>query len=550
MDIAHLKEIGEVETHTVFVDSAERDKTVFRNPNHYEIVFDRAFENIVGVDVLDASIPSTLYIVDSHNNSLAMSYRIGGTPDTVGKSIPEYLEALKGSSSFQEVVDDPDTPHHRFKIVAQYGDHSLAEEEEGSAYHVVYNRTLAIQPLSPESAASVPGEVLHLGGRKAGFSRATVTSEGLEYRFRYAGEARDRVLATFFQEGTQFAIISTIEPLTSQVQFSYCRAEALKGIPMDDVVEVSFQNGVASAVEGHSHKRVSREFYEGVSVFVHEYHSQIVRIEVGDHDIDALAGVLLQAMPRYSPTGTSTDLTEFAVIQSFSTSYPNDFSRDRRFLYRGRGLFWFDMKKSTAASVLGFSEVAEENQGYQVIPGVNNRFLFGAVKRTDTLYEMYSPGMINLFGEKFVVLRCPQIEENGNASLSYERYSAGIGIFKLYNSTVAHLRFDFTNLRKLDMHPIGKLSKLTLRFERANGDLYDFKGVDHHLLLAIKFLKPMPKMQMVEPERRLNPDYKPDTLRFLTTYYEDDLDETSTEDDDDLLEDVRHRARFLKARAG
>ena len=133
--------------------------------------------------------------------------------------------------------------------------------------------------------------------------------------------------------------------------------------------------------------------------------------------------------------------------------------------------------------------------------------------------------------------------------LSYESFSAGLGIFKLYNTTVAHLRFDFTNLRKIDMHPIGKLSRLTLRFERASGDLYDFKGVDHHLLLAVKFLKPTPKGGLVDPERRLNPDYKPDVLKFLTTYYEDDLDESSTEDEDDLLADVRHRARFMKARS-
>ena len=550
MDIAHLKEIGEVETHTVFVDSGDRDKAVFKTPAHYEIVFDRAFQNVVGVDVLDASIPSTTYILDSHNNSLAMSYRVGGSVGTSGKSIPEYLDALARSKTFREVVDDAKTPLHRVKIAAQYARVADAREEEGSAFHVIYNRSVALQPLSPESVAPVPGEVLALGGAFAG-AEVWPDPEGGGYLFRYAGESATRDLATFYREGVQFAVVSTARGASgNQAQFGYCRADALAALPLSDVVDVRFEVGSAIAIEGHAHKRVSREYYEEVDVFVHEYHSAIVRVEAGDHDIDALAAAVLQAMPRYSPTGNPADLTEFAVVLSFSARNPNDFTRDKRFLYRGRDLFWFDMKKSTISNVLGFSQVAEESEGYQVMPGADNRFMFGAVRRSDSLYELYSPGMINLFGERFVVLRCPQIEENGNASLSYESFSAGLGIFKLYNTTVAHLRFDFTNLRRIDMHPIGKLPKLTLRFERASGELYDFKGVDHHLLLAVKFLKPTPKGGLVEAERRLNPDYKPDVLNFLTTYYEDDLDESSTEDDDDLLRDVRHRARFLQARSG
>jgi hypothetical protein len=210
------------------------------------------------------------------------------------------------------------------------------------------------------------------------------------------------------------------------------------------------------------------------------------------------------------------------------------------------------MKRSAISNVLGFSEIPEPgNSNYNIVKGKgnNNDTIFASVQKSENLFELITPGVINLTGVRFVVLRCPQIEENGNASLSYEKYTAGLGVFKMYSTSISHLRFDFINFKKLDMHPLGKLSKMTLRFEKADGTLYDFKGVDHHLFLAIKFLKPIPNIGLVEPERRLNPDYVPDIMKFTTTYFADDLDETSTEDDDDIIADVHHRQRFLARRA-
>lgn len=553
MDIAHLKEIGSVETHTIFVDSGQRDKNVFKKPNHYDIVFDRPFENVVGMDILDGSLIPTTFLVDSYNNSLAVSYRMGGTNGTSGKTIPEYLDFLQASPSFQEMVEDSVTPLHQVKIANNYAKFYDAEEEVKSIYHVVYNDSVPVNPMAPEDALAITnGSILDIGDHYAGVYRnVTVYQEGSTHKFRYLGISHPpEPLATFDAGGITYAVLSIFDTINKQIQYVSCDVSVLIDVPLDDVITVTFEDGTLTEIEGHSHKSVTQTFYDSIEVVLHEYYSHVVRVEVGDHDIESLATVLLQAMPRFSPTGNESDLTEIIIIQSFSLTSPNEFTRDRRFLYRARDFFWFDMKKSTMSNVLGFSEVADisESSFYTVVPGINNRFLFGAIQKAEGLFEMYSPGIINLYGERFVVLRCPQIEENSNASFSYERYTAGIGIFKLYNTTISHLRFDFTNLRRLEMHPLGKLSKLTLRFERANGELYDFKGVDHHLFLAIKFLKPTPKVGMVDPDRRLNPDYRPDVLNFLTTYYEDDLDETSTEDDDELLADVQHRRRFLKVR--
>lgn len=561
MDVDHLRQISEVETYTIFADSAQRDKSVFRSPNSYEIVFDRPFENVVGMEVLDASIPTTLYAVDSHNNSVCIGYRLGGTAGTAGKSIPDYMDALRGSASFQEMLRDPATPLHRVKIVAQYAKTLRTREDPESAYHVVYYGKASLQPVAAAIANVVDGEIVSLNDQLTGAPtryKIRESAGGAGYTFRYAGESRDRPLAAFVQQGTLLAVVSVSDPATSELSFYTVIAEVFAATPTDDVNLIEFAGApgggtAAVAIEGFAHKCVTRDYYEERGTFLHEFNTEILRLEVGNHDVTSLHAVVQQALPKYSPTGVADDVTDFVTVASFSRRTPKDFTKDSRFMYTARDLFWFDMKKSTASDVLGFTEVADApdvpRDGYQAIPGVNNRYIFGAVPDGNR-FTLRSPGLTNLFGEKFVILRCPQIEEGGNASLSYQRFTTGIGLFKLYNSNFAHLRFDFTHLRQLEMHPIGKLAKLSLRFERADGSLYDFKGVDHHLLLAIKFLKPVVKAgAVVDPDRRLNPDYNPDVLKFLTTYYEDDLDESSTEDDEDLLADVRHRARFFRARA-
>ena len=135
-----------------------------------------------------------------------------------------------------------------------------------------------------------------------------------------------------------------------------------------------------------------------------------------------------------------------------------------------------------------------------------------------------SPGVLNLNGIRFVILRCPQIED-ATPSQSAQQYSAGVGLFKIYDQTLSHLRFDFVKFNRSDFHPIGKLSRLHLRFERLGGELYDFKGSDFHVLLVLRYLEPLrPQFtsdeQKLAPDtgrgvRHLNPDYDPDILRYL-----------------------------------
>lgn len=51
-------------------------------------------------------------------------------------------------------------------------------------------------------------------------------------------------------------------------------------------------------------------------------------------------------------------------------------------------------------------------------------------------------------------------------SLSFGKYSPGIGVFKLGVMGFSDIRYDFSSVSSPNFHPIGKLDKLTFRFEK------------------------------------------------------------------------------------
>ena len=94
------------------------------------------------------------------------------------------------------------------------------------------------------------------------------------------------------------------------------------------------------------------------------------------------------------------------------------------------------------------------------------------------------PGLVNLLGDRYVKLRSNTIEQHLHNSISNSKNALGLGLFKLGVSGYVDSRFDFINVKYRDFHPIGKLTSIDFRFETLDGNLYDFKGVNHNFLLT------------------------------------------------------------------
>ena len=83
----------------------------------------------------------------------------------------------------------------------------------------------------------------------------------------------------------------------------------------------------------------------------------------------------------------------------------------------------------------------------------------------DDIYKVTSPGIVYFIGNKYIIMRCPEIEEHLYRSLSYSKNTLGLAKFRVDNVGLNNERLTITKLPVREFHPIGKLSKITLKFE-------------------------------------------------------------------------------------
>ena len=135
-----------------------------------------------------------------------------------------------------------------------------------------------------------------------------------------------------------------------------------------------------------------------------------------------------------------------------------------------------------------------------------------------TTQNLQMPGLVNLLGDRYIKLRSDTIEQHLHSSVSASVNPIGLGLFKLGVSGYVDSRFDFINVKYREFHPIGKLASIDFRFETLDGNLYDFKGVNHNFLLNIKFLTPIQQRDKVDYV--INPNYNPNLLEYKKLQYE------------------------------
>jgi hypothetical protein len=159
-------------------------------------------------------------------------------------------------------------------------------------------------------------------------------------------------------------------------------------------------------------------------------------------------------------------------------------------------------------------------------------------------FAIQSPGMMNLATESYIMLRCEELENHLRGSFDMRKTSPGLGIVNIDVQGYAVNRLEFFSVKYKRFHPIGILGKLKFRFERCtDGQIYDFKNVDLHMLVSIKFLRPKQLQQF--QQSILNPDYNPDFMGYLNRNMEG-IEDESTDDDDFEEEYFEGRLRELE----
>jgi hypothetical protein len=116
-----------------------------------------------------------------------------------------------------------------------------------------------------------------------------------------------------------------------------------------------------------------------------------------------------------------------------------------------------------------------------------------------------SDNIINLSGERYVDLVCPEIQKE------LKRYNAGYNklnryyfddISDLYVTSSKGNIADLVLKNPREFGPISRLSRLSFRFLRSDGFVYDFKNIPFFMTISIKYLKPVLHTERRDAESR------------------------------------------------
>jgi hypothetical protein len=375
-DINYLKKNSIKDNIIYKIDSSSRNKSIYLNPNKYVIDFEQPFKNVYGIEILDSSIPRTMYQIDKYNNTFFIYYTVSGT-----------------------------NTYEQMKVEIDSRDYQLED--------LIFTINAIIENNDP--ACSIRLNSLTI---PAGESSKIIISDLTPYGG--TGDASDDAFYLLLYKSS------------FKETFGF------------DEIALSGSN---------------------------DYN----KIDENDTNFNAIKAL-------------NPDVSDEEIIN-------------------------YTFKSGTGKGDWGKYSIDETYEQFQ---------------------NIQTPGLINLVGERFIVVHSDIIESHFNI-LSRSKNSIGLGLFKLGVNGYSENRFDFSNYKPKDFHPIGKLSKIDLRFETINGLMYDFKGINHHLLLNIKFYTPIGNIDNVKYS--LNANYNPNIIEYQKTQYE--KDDYSDEETQELTENFK-----------
>ena len=105
-DLDYLYKNSLRENIIVLVDSNRRDKIYWKSPNDFRIDFEQPFKYVYGVDILDISIPRTMFSIDKYNDEMFVKsgYIIN---DDFNNDLQEFkLKFINRDYTVKEIIEE------------------------------------------------------------------------------------------------------------------------------------------------------------------------------------------------------------------------------------------------------------------------------------------------------------------------------------------------------------------------------------------------------------------------------------------------------------
>jgi hypothetical protein len=569
-DIDYLYENSKVDTRVVYIDSNQRDRRYYPKANRFSVRFSPPLRNVFGLDILDASVPSSMFNVDYDKNDLyyiTMEGRSGVSIAALTELIQE-LDRIDGFASiinysaaqeagdyptltkrlyrasideetdpFQEdifgndkvstyLIEDPRRVNApKVDIVAlNKADNSFDEWMDNATNsekkYIQVRRTkmpsVVMQPISSQAPPTVSGD-------NSG-DYVEVAIDGIRYRLNYSDPNNKRFVDFLWCYYAKYGNLNPVETLYGR-QNPPRRSRSFRiELERDNVYNWYYY--VLSASQSPMPSTPTASFWH-------------TRMRPSNQTVNTLIEDLKLALSSagiFLPNDLVNYIQEYPYMR-FQATTP----------------FIFNMHTSTIGDVLGFDEYPTTStttkDRYTHVVLQNNMQMFGSVKGSK-YFEIQSHGVLNLANARYTILRCEELESHIYGSYSFGSFTPGIGIFRFFdNYSPNHERQDYINIEKKPFHPLGKLDKITFSFILPDGiNLYDFKGLNLLLILSIKYYMPS---QTHKIERSvLNPNYDKNFRNYLYTYAikrnEMNDDDNQSSEEDNAVENESLRTQLLQ----
>ena len=511
-DVEFLKANGVKQSYVFMINSKSRDKQSYPTPSEFVVAFDTPFRNVVGMDVLDASISRTMYTIDVYNNKLGFFIHDSSfNTSTLTTSNFSVVSIEPGDYTIQTLIPALNT---------------------AMSMHLNGDNSQSIISITAESVSNPP-EVKNLLKFTCPYEfafnmDATVSTIAEAIGFDQWPQASESTKSVLNQRYTTM-YVNTVgtSGLTGNLQLYHSVDVSATTALGNSRTVFQGPHGVITSYTGS----VAQSFTLASAGYLSQFSVAFASVGTGSASWNIYSG---------SNLSTATQVTSGTIgISSVDGSLSESSNLN---VSLAIGTYWLQV---SGASIF-YNDVISSTTTMKVNPNSSPLSAFqaldsngiyynmcGSIVVNDPYHTIVAPGIYNLSGEPYILLRCPEIEDASFRSMSYTNTAHSIGIAKFTIAGVvgfADNRFDFSSIPTREFHPIGKLSRLTLRFERSTGELYDFKGVNNTLTIALSYYEAKAPEKF---EPILNPNYLMDFHAYRKTEEEQEGDSDDLEDEDE-----------------
>lgn len=565
-DLHYLYNNSVKENIIILIDSDKRDKKIWQEPNEFQIDFDEPFKLVYGIDVLDISVPRTMYGIEDHNNMLRFSVGQVNTNDTDSYqtvkidsrdySLQEFIAIMNDSDLYENNIKvstilenieenrnsvltftNVDNPPKPFVFDMQHS--TLASNIGFNSYaqHANYNKYLKVDSATNDNLfASVP-----IGKESLVLSYVAsipfTSSRGFFMRLVFYEETATRA-----------------RPLNASNQTLY---SDVSEVTYTDKKEVGFY--LSNLVVAHDEEAEEDEEEENIRFVIYQLdvsNMDVSQEELAEFESKMTENLNVENMFDLDALITIIDDRRYVNESTLTILNRNDES--------------FRMLHNSATNSYEWRSVDNHFNMIPIRPLGNilhfvygetssSRFVDSVVKRIDyevcfvKSFKITSPGLVKLFGERYVIVHCDNIENHLRGSMVYDKYSPGLALVNLSTLGYTQSRNDFFGVKYKQFHPIGKLSNLKFRVNRPDGELYNFKNVNWHMLLSVKYYAAKNPTDVFN-SYTLNPNYDPNFIEYQTKHdvlMNDEQDgntssESEDEEDANFDNSIYFRNKYLK----